>query len=157
MMRAETKKNIGKVTIRVLFVAYLIVLAYFLFFSERYGRGSNQDYNYNLVPFQEIKRFIHNRQYLGVEAFVVNLFGNVLAFIPYGFFVPMVSKANRQFLSVALYSLEFSLGIELVQLSFRVGTFDVDDLFLNTLGGALGYVLFVIQRKKLGSWEGDEV
>lgn len=149
MMKAETKNNIGKVVIRVIFIVYLFVLAYFLFFSERYGRGNNQGYSYNLVPFQEIKRFICNRRYLGTEAFIVNIFGNILAFIPFGFFVPIVSKPNRQFFAVFLYSLEFSLGIELVQLSFQVGTFDVDDLLMNTIGGILGYLLFISQKKRL--------
>ena len=40
-----------------------------------------------------------------------------------------------------------SLFIESVQLLTRVGSFDVDDLILNTLGGILGYVLFYILNK----------
>ncbi len=40
------------------------------------------------------------------------------------------------------YSLGLSLGVEVFQLLTRVGSFDVDDLLLNTIGGILGYVLF---------------
>lgn len=149
-MKAETRKKVGKKAIRIIFVLYLIVLAYFLFFSERYGRAGGQgDYHYNLVPFKEIKRFIHYRSQIGWEYFVVNIFGNVLAFAPFGFFLPIVSSQNRSFLSVALYSFEFSLCVELIQLSFQVGTFDVDDLIMNTLGGILGYLIFLTQKKKL--------
>ena len=43
-----------------------------------------------------------------------------------------------------LYSFELSLLVELLQLVFKVGSFDVDDLFLNTVGCAVGYILFVI-------------
>mgnify|MGYP002239286720 CR=1 FL=1 len=32
-----------------------------------------------------------------------------------------------------LYSFELSLLVELLQLVFKVGSFDVDDLFLNTI------------------------
>lgn len=149
-MKAETRKKWGKRALRVLFVLYLIVLAYFLFFSERYGRTDiKSDYHYNLKPFKEIKRFIKYRSQLGWEIFIVNIFGNVLAFVPFGFFLPIVSSENRTFLKVALYSFEFSLCAELIQLSFQVGTFDVDDLIMNTAGGILGYLFFWTQKKKL--------
>lgn len=42
------------------------------------------------------------------------------------------------------YSFGLSLGVEVFQLLTRVGSFDVDDLLLNTIGGILGYVLFLI-------------
>jgi glycopeptide antibiotics resistance protein len=34
--------------------------------------------------------------------------------------------------------------VEVFQLLTRVGSFDVDDLLLNTIGGLAGYILFVI-------------
>lgn len=148
-MKAKTVKKWGKPIVAVIFVLYLMVLAYFLFFSERYGREVTGDYHYNLIPLQEIKRFIKYRDTIGWEGFVVNIFGNILAFAPFGFFLPIVSKQNRAFLNVTLYSFEFSMFIELIQLSFRVGTFDVDDLLMNTIGGMLGYLLFLTQKKRL--------
>ena len=148
-MRAKTKKRLGRIFARIVFVLYLMVLAYFLFFSERYGRGEAQAYRYNLKPFREIERYIHYREQLGWEYFIVNIYGNILAFLPFGFFLPIISAANRKFFNVALYSFEFSLGIELVQLSFQVGIFDVDDLIMNTIGGILGFILYWLFRKKL--------
>ncbi len=130
---------------RVLFIIYLIVLAYFLFFSERYGRtNGGEAYRYNLQLFKELKRFITYRNSIGYESFIVNIFGNVFAFTPFGFILPIISKENRKLLHIVLLSLEFSLAIELLQLIFRVGIFDVDDLFLNTLGGLIGGILFFI-------------
>lgn len=148
-MRAKTKKRLGRIFARIVFVLYLVVLAYFLFFSERYGRGHAQDYRYNLTPLKEIKRYLQYREQLGWEYFIVNIYGNILAFLPFGFFLPIISAANRKFLNVALYTFEFSLGIELVQLSFQVGTFDVDDLIMNTIGGVLGFILYWLFRDKL--------
>ena len=78
-----------------------------------------------------------------------NIYGNILAFVPFGFFLPIISKNNRSFWSVTLYGFEFTLGIELVQLSFQVGTFDVDDIIMNMLGAIGGYIIFAIFRKKL--------
>ena len=37
-----------------------------------------------------------------------------------------------------------SLTVEVIQLVTKVGCFDVDDMILNTLGAAFGYVLFRI-------------
>ena len=44
----------------VLFAVYVILLIYFLFFSEEYGRVAQAErvYLYNLVPFVEIRRFL---------------------------------------------------------------------------------------------------
>ena len=130
---------------RVLFIIYIIVLAYFLFFSERYGRTSGgETYRYNLQLFKELKRFITYRNSIGYESFIVNIFGNVLAFAPFGFILPIISKENRNIFHIIILSLEFSLAVELLQLIFRVGIFDVDDLILNTFGGFIGGILFFI-------------
>ena len=46
----------------VLFILYLCLLAYFMFFSESFGRtDTDRGYAYNLVPFKEILRFIRYR------------------------------------------------------------------------------------------------
>ncbi len=137
---------------RVLFVIYIVLLAYFLFFSERYGRTiTSDDYKYNLVLFKEVRRFILYRKELGLESFIVNIFGNVLAFVPFGFVLPIISISNRKLLNITLLSLEFSLTIELIQLIFKVGIFDVDDILMNTMGGILGGICFIICRKLVKS------
>ena len=130
---------------RLLFVLYIVLLAYFLFFSEHYGRTLVLDkYRYNLTLFKEVKRFITYRNEIGLESFVVNIIGNVLAFAPFGFVLPIISVRNRKLLNIVLLSFEFSLTIEIIQLIYKVGIFDVDDLFMNTLGGMLGGICFFI-------------
>jgi len=34
--------------------------------------------------------------------------------------------------------------VEVAQMLFKVGIFDVDDILLNSIGGILGYLFFVI-------------
>lgn len=145
-------KRISRSTImslsRILFVLYIVLLAYFLFFSERYGRTiSSDEYKYNLTLFKEVKRFIHYRKEIGFESFIVNIFGNILAFAPFGFVLPIISVNNRKLLNITLLSFEFSLTVELLQLLFKVGIFDVDDLLMNTIGGMLGGICFLICHK----------
>lgn len=119
-----------------------------LFFSDYYGRTQIIDeYTYNIIPFKEIRRFIVYRQNMTFLYWVTNLFGNILAFVPLGFYLPILSKYYKSFVKVVVCSFVVSLLIELLQLHFRVGIFDVDDMILNTLGGAIGYILYYVAAK----------
>lgn len=142
-MGIRDSKSIRKAG-KVLFVLYIAFIIYFLIFSDWYGRaGVQEDYRYNLVLFREIKRFWQYREQLGLFAMFTNLFGNVIIFIPLGVFMPMASK-RRNFFATTFYSFGLSLGVEVFQLISKVGSFDVDDLLLNTVGGMIGYLCYVI-------------
>lgn len=129
---------------KILFILYIAFVVYFLLFSDLYGRtGPRTQYSYNLVLFKEIKRFWQYREQLGIYAVASNLLGNVLIFVPFGFFLPMAS-VYRNFFSAVFYSFGLSLCVEVFQLLTMVGSFDVDDLLLNTVGGAAGYFVFIV-------------
>lgn len=146
-MKEQSKKRLIKVG-WLLFYLYIILLSYFLFFSERYGRDYILDqYRYNLEFLKEIKRFIRYREQLGFESFVVNILGNVIAFAPFGFLLPLLNVKFRKLFYITFLSLLFSLTVEVVQLIFKVGIFDVDDLLLNTIGGITGYLAFAIGNR----------
>ena len=158
-MDADNTMTIGRKKTRlaavILFILYFVVLFYFLFFSEEMGRTySERTYHYNLIPFREIRRFIHYRNVLGFEAVFLNLAGNIAAFVPFGTFLPLFYQRCRKWGYTALYSFELSLLVELLQLICKVGSFDVDDLLLNTIGGILGFFIYVagryLGRKKYG-------
>ena len=99
----------------------------------------------NFVPFKEIFRYK-----IGSRLFLKNVLGNILLFLPYGFFASYYLSEERPKLIVFL-TLIGSVTIEVVQMSIgRV--FDVDDILLNTLGGFIGfyvYLLFVNISKRL--------
>ena len=140
-----SKRSRLRILGKILFIFYIGFISYFLLFSDWYGRSVEgmQEYRYNLVLFKEIKRFWQYREQLGAYAMFTNLFGNVLIFVPFGFFMPMASK-YRSFFSAVFYSFVLSFCVETFQLIAKVGSFDVDDLLLNTIGGAFGYVVFVV-------------
>ncbi len=135
----------------VLFLTYLAALVYFMFFAESFGRDpAIRDYAYNLEPFKEIKRFYHYREQLGIKAFLLNVVGNVIAFWPCGFFLPVVSRRSRRWYNAILLCFGLSLAIEVTQLIFKVGSFDVDDLILNTTGGTIGFICNrIVQRYRI--------
>ena len=132
----------------VLFVVYLITLAYLMFFSENYGRtDAGREYQYNLVLFREIKRYLIYHEQLGMGNVIINLLGNIAAFMPYGFWLPIMNRVCDGWLRILLWSLGFSLGVEVTQLITKTGAFDVDDLMLNTIGGLLGYGIYCLFAK----------
>ena len=135
----------------VLFILYLCLLAYFMFFSESFGRlDADRDYAYNLVPFKEILRNFRYYHILGFGFFMINVVGNVAAFAPFGFILPIISRRSRKWYNTVSFGFIFSLMLETLQLVMRVGSFDVDDMILNTLGVALGFILYrIVQRLRV--------
>ena len=135
----------------VLFAAYLILLFYFLFFSEGLGRASTEaEYRYNLTLFREIKRFIEYRHVLGYKAVFLNVVGNVIAFMPFGFLLPPLMNYKTNWFVTTIWAFLFSLFAETIQLFFRLGSFDVDDMLLNTIGGLLGYIICILLKGTKG-------
>ena len=78
------------------------------------------------------------------------------AFLPFGMFLPRLYPKCRKFFLTALFSFELSLCVELIQLVGKVGSFDVDDILLNTLGGAFGYLCYSISKKLFSKRRKDE-
>jgi glycopeptide antibiotics resistance protein len=74
----------------------------------------------------------------------INILGNILIFVPIGFLVSVLTpNRHKSWLSLAI-GLAISLTIELVQLSFVIRIFDVDDLILNSSGAWLGFFIYLI-------------
>ena len=97
-------------------------------------------YGNNFIPFKEIMRYK-----LFSTLFMKNVVGNMLLFLPYGYFVGRYFSGKNKCLSIFLIFLA-SAAIEYTQLSIgRV--FDVDDILLNVIGGTIGYMLYLFSYK----------
>ena len=95
----------------------------------------------NYIPFKEIFRYK-----IGSRLFFKNVLGNLMMFVPYGFFASYTLKHDKNAKLIVFLTLLASITIECVQLMIgRV--FDVDDILLNTLGGFCGYHLYKLLRK----------
>ncbi|MDO5381447.1 MAG: VanZ family protein [Eubacteriales bacterium] len=139
----------------IIFIIYMACLIYLVFFAESMGRTHvQQGYAYNLEPLKEIRRFwkyIFSTEQIGLAS-RLNIFGNVIAFIPFGLCLPLISDHRLKCITTLLYTFALSLIIELVQLISKVGSFDVDDLVLNCMGGLVGYLLYyVLHRLRMKS------
>lgn len=100
----------------------------------------------NLVPFRRswelLCYYVRNSLW---AAILVNFPGNIVMFLPIGFFVALFLDKPRWWKGMLLTA-ALSLFIELFQLLVSRGT-DVDDLILNAFGGLLGHWAFLVFQK----------
>lgn len=125
-------------------MVYILLLIYFLFLAEWYGREAHLEPRYNLTPFLEIQRFWRHREALGFRVVFLNLAGNIIGFIPFGFILPILHSSLKHGWLVIWFGFMLSVVVECMQLLLRVGSCDVDDVILNTAGAAVGYLIFTI-------------
>ncbi|WP_422124463.1 VanZ family protein [Planococcus sp. X10-3] len=102
--------------------------------------------NHNFTPFKTIFFYLFLAE-INMNIRVENLAGNIIGFIPFGFLLPFLFKDLLSFKKIILLTFCLSLGFEMLQLTFNLGSFDVDDLILNTLGGILGYIPVKLYKK----------
>lgn len=131
----------NKNTQYILFGAYLVILCYHLFLSEMWGRQNIIGYRYNASPLKEIMRYVKNIQSIGLPLVLLNILGNILAFIPFGIFLKTFLTGERRLLRTVLLGLIFSCTIEFIQLIAKVGICDIDDVILNTVGVLVGSLI----------------
>ncbi len=95
--------------------------------------------NINLRPFTFVNDFY--------PGWFVNVFGNIVLFIPVGIFFPWLTKSINSFAKTVLAGFGFTLVIETLQLFLYDRCSDVDDLILNTLGATIGAGIYFLGRK----------
>lgn len=120
------------------FYKELFTLLFILYVMCLFEIVTLQDHNYglsNYIPFKEIFRY-----QIGSRLFVKNIIGNILLFLPYGYFAADYLK-SKKILPICGLTMLVSITIEIVQLNIG-RTFDIDDVILNTCGGMLGFVLY---------------
>ena len=114
----------------LIFIIYILLLYELVTNTER-GNGG-----LNLITFTEITRYE-----LGSDLFIYNVIGNILVFVPFGFFVSQFINAKKV-ITISAITFISSLTIELVQ--YRIGrAFDVDDIILNIIGGIIGFLVYI--------------
>ena len=129
ILKTKTKFVLYEEMLSLLFIVYLLVIFQVVTYQDVISYGNN------FIPFKELTRYT-----LGSNLFYKNVIGNILLFVPYGFFVSYYLKLNKKIITFSLVLL-VSMAIECVQLVIG-RTFDIDDIFLNVIGGMLGYFIY---------------
>ena len=126
---------IYKELISLSFVLY-IVLLFSLVTTSDFESFSN-----NFIPFKEIFRYK-----LTSKLFYRNVIGNIMLFIPFGYFVSYYIKVKKKWFIPIIITMITSLTIELIQMGIG-RSFDVDDILLNVIGGLFGFICYFIGEK----------
>ncbi|AET67733.1 glycopeptide antibiotics resistance protein [Desulfosporosinus orientis DSM 765] len=144
-MPASLNKIVRKIA-GVLFLVYFSYLLYRLFFFaySQYFRFSAEDLRFNVIPFKTIMTYMRTVNDDNIDIWFFNLFGNVLAFMPMGFLLPLAFNKLKSAKAIGITTLLISSVLEGIQLISKLGTADIDDVILNTLGGLLGYLVLII-------------
>ncbi len=104
----------------------------------------------NLIPFKVLFE-TYNEVFVNgyINYFLINFLGNIILFIPIGFFIPLLwNVSNKKVILIGFCS---SLFIEICQLFLTRGT-DIDDVILNTTGVLIGLFLYKIVYKHLNNF-----
>lgn len=129
-LKGSKRFVLHKELMSLIFIIYILCLYYVV---------TVQDINYggiNLIPFKEMFRYD-----IGSYKFMKNIVGNILLFIPYGFFSSYYLNNKKISMNVIL-CLIASFSIECIQ--YYIGrVFDIDDVILNVFGGFCGCLLYV--------------
>lgn len=117
--------------LNLLFIIYVLLL-----FELLTGTENSLGSGINYIPFKEIMRYK-----FGSKMFIYNVLGNILIFVPFGYFISRYIKPKKVW-PIIIDALITSVTVETVQL--KIGrSFDIDDVMLNIVGGVVGYFVYV--------------
>lgn len=152
MKRKErVRSNRGQVILGIGFLIYVLLVIKYTLLQYRSPRMSVNfsdylGYSVNLVPFKNIESYIIRplTGSMNMDIAIKNLAGNFLLFAPLPVFLERLTKRKYSFMKIMPLTFSAIISIELIQLVFMIGNFDVDDLILNLAGA---WITLVIIRK----------
>lgn len=160
LYKQRTDRNI----IPFLFLAFLFLYLYLIISLTLLDKGLRLDGNrliengmtpreyylkwfVNFQPFQSIYTvYIRGLMYgyVSVRYTILNLLGNLCAFMPLSVLLPAVLRCMRRWYCFLPTVLLAVVCVEGLQFWLMVGSCDVDDVILNVGGAMLLYLLFLI-------------
>ncbi len=131
LFKGKKKIVLYKELLMLIFIIYALCLFHVVTYQD-VNFGTN-----NFIPFKEIFRYD-----FGTPKFIKNIVGNIIMFIPFGFFASYFLKSKKLTLPLIL-TIILTCTIETVQ--YYIGrVFDIDDIILNVIGGIIGFLLYVV-------------
>lgn len=153
----KVKAEKGQAVIRLLFLVYAALMLWLLFGQRLEGEDlsitlDRSGDNLNLVPFATLGLYWRLLQKGASQALlrhaVINLAGNVVMFVPLGWFLPGIWRVFRGVFRTVIFGASLICFVELLQYITGLGSCDIDDLLLNTAGILWGYGIWRLGHKK---------
>lgn len=154
--KLEFSKKILNINLFIYFIVYTITIITLTLFDEIFGRqglvivnwnkellNSYLKYSFNIIPFNTIKLYINGyiNGYVNLKVFSINIFGNLVALMPYGMFIPLIFKKINKYYKFLILMIILVIGIEMLQFITLSGSCDIDDLILNVMGASIIYFI----------------
>lgn len=144
-MKMKTQ-NSSRILLWLLFLLYALLMLWLLY-GQRAGSGYDRAELWNPVPFSTVGRYFADLAGTPVtsDAFrtaVVQIFGNIGMFVPFGFFLPALFRRQRRFFIFLPTAVITDILIEGMQLALCLGFCEADDLLLNIPGMCIGWLLY---------------
>ena len=141
--------------ILVILAVYGIILLYALFF-RRIGADYPWTYTeylnamHNFIPFKSVYELLTAPALPAsvVFRFALNFFGNILLFILWGVLLPARIEQLRFFRRFVILTLITLIAVETVQFLTMLGSFDIEDIFLNMAGACIGYAIWNSKKEQ---------
>ncbi|KNY25394.1 VanZ family protein [Pseudobacteroides cellulosolvens] len=134
LLKGTKAINKTKVIFSILLIVYLLVV-----FGLTCNRGAGIESTVNLELFRSYKDAWYT---FTVRAWQFIIF-NIVLLIPLGVILPLINCAFTKIRWALAAAFLSSLFIEVIQFMAKLGIFELDDLFHNTLGGMIGYCIFM--------------
>ena len=148
-----------KINLWIFFGLYLLLFITLTLFDQFWGRNGLTIVNWskemfdvyihnslNIIPFKTIIEYIGAfDSLLDTRAVMFNLLGNIVACMPFAFFLPLLFKKQNSFKKFALTMIIIVLVIELLQFITLSGSCDIDDVILNVSGALIMYAVLKIK------------
>lgn len=155
-----------KVIIWILLVVYFMLLIKVILFKYPLSMITSMMNNPNItldvrikggnfIPLRTIVYYILGGQNFRIA--IENIMGNIIAFIPLGFLIPITFKRISKLKKIIIISFLISLLFEIIQLFTGIGSFDIDDILLNVFGAIIGYVVYLIIIKLSKKFHGRKL
>ncbi|MGL6197367.1 MAG: VanZ family protein [Lachnospiraceae bacterium] len=133
----------------VVYILFLLKLLLFKYYSPIDILTSNYEAyrSFNLIPFGGIYDYLI-KHVTSSNLAVTNVLGNIVIFIPMGVLLRLYSSKDEILRPVAVVFVT-SVTVEVIQYILGIGASDIDDVILNTFGGFLGVLLYMLLLKIL--------
>lgn len=142
-------KRLWRIAKWSVFIGYCFLLIYILFLYQRHSFYQMTYWEYiqrsiNLIPFNTIRKYIHsvNSGTINIKTVIANLFGNFILFMPFGLFLPTLFDVMKKPLRYLATIFSIVFAIEIMQIIFQVGAFDIDDFILNIAGSMFAFIIY---------------
>lgn len=131
-------------------IVYLFVMANLLLFKyisplELFIKDRYVFRDLNFIPFVGIFQYLFGND-VSFNIALYNVVGNVLIFMPMGLLLQLMRPKQSLLRTVIVVCLS-SIAVELIQYIMGIGSADIDDIILNTLGGLLGAFIFILLNR----------